>query len=60
MSEPGAGSDVVSMRLRAERSGDRYVLNGSKMWITNGPDADTLVVYAKTDPRPGRAASPRS
>ena len=49
MSEPGAGSDVVSMRLRAERSGDRYVLNGSKMWITNGPDADTLVVYAKTD-----------
>ena len=49
MSEPGAGSDVVSMRLRAERHGDRYVLNGSKMWITNGPDADTLVVYAKTD-----------
>ncbi len=49
MSEPGAGSDVVSMRLRAERDGDRYVLNGSKMWITNGPDADTLVVYAKTD-----------
>jgi len=49
MSEPGAGSDVVSMRLRAERNGDRYVLNGSKMWITNGPDANTLVVYAKTD-----------
>ncbi len=49
MSESGAGSDVVSMRLRAERHGDRYVLNGSKMWITNGPDADTLVVYAKTD-----------
>src|SRR5712675_137858 len=49
MSEPGAGSDVVSMRLRAERHGDRYVLNGSKMWITNGPDANTLVVYAKTD-----------
>jgi len=49
MSEPGAGSDVVSMRLRAERKGDRYMLNGSKMWITNGPDADTLVVYAKTD-----------
>jgi len=49
MSEPGAGSDVVSMRLTAERNGDRYVLNGSKMWITNGPDADTLVVYAKTD-----------
>jgi isovaleryl-CoA dehydrogenase len=49
MSEPGAGSDVVSMRLRADRSGNGYVLNGSKMWITNGPDADTLVVYAKTD-----------
>ncbi|WP_431855434.1 isovaleryl-CoA dehydrogenase [Azospirillum sp.] len=49
MSEPGAGSDVVSMRLRADRKGDRYVLNGTKMWITNGPDADTLVVYAKTD-----------
>jgi isovaleryl-CoA dehydrogenase len=49
MSESGSGSDVVSMRLRAERSGDRYVLNGTKMWITNGPDADTLVVYAKTD-----------
>jgi isovaleryl-CoA dehydrogenase len=49
MSEPGAGSDVVGMRLRAERHGDRYVLNGTKMWITNGPDADTLVVYAKTD-----------
>jgi len=53
MSEPGAGSDVVSMRLRADRSGDAYVLNGSKMWITNGPDADTLVVYAKTDIRAG-------
>ncbi|WP_345796510.1 isovaleryl-CoA dehydrogenase [Castellaniella sp. MT123] len=51
MSEPGAGSDVVSMRLRAEKHGDRYVLNGTKMWITNGPDADTLVVYAKTDPQ---------
>ncbi|MEN4917032.1 isovaleryl-CoA dehydrogenase [Achromobacter spanius] len=50
MSEPGAGSDVVSMKLRAEKKGDRYVLNGTKMWITNGPDADTLVVYAKTDP----------
>ena len=49
MSEPGAGSDVVSMRLRAERHGDAYVLNGNKMWITNGPDADVLVVYAKTD-----------
>ena len=50
MSEPNAGSDVVSMKLRADKKGDRYVLNGSKMWITNGPDADTLVVYAKTDP----------
>jgi uncharacterized protein (TIGR00369 family) len=57
MSEPGAGSDVVSMRLRAERSGDHYVLNGSKMWITNGPDADTLVVHARTDVRRS-AASP--
>jgi len=53
MSEAGAGSDVVSMRLRAERNGDRYVLTGTKMWITNGPDADTLVVYAKTDPQAG-------
>ncbi|MEZ5936531.1 MAG: isovaleryl-CoA dehydrogenase [Alphaproteobacteria bacterium] len=53
MSEPGAGSDVVSMKLRAEKRNDRYVLNGSKMWITNGPDADTLVVYAKTDPEAG-------
>ena len=50
MSETGAGSDVVSLKLRAEKHNDRYVLNGSKMWITNGPDADTLVVYAKTDP----------
>jgi isovaleryl-CoA dehydrogenase len=49
MSEPGAGSDVVSMRTRADRKGDRYILNGSKMWITNGPLADTIVVYAKTD-----------
>ncbi|TPI80038.1 isovaleryl-CoA dehydrogenase [Mesorhizobium sp. B2-8-9] len=49
MSEPGAGSDVVSLRLRAEKRNDRYVLNGSKMWITNGPDAGTMVVYAKTD-----------
>jgi isovaleryl-CoA dehydrogenase len=49
MSEPNAGSDVVSMKLRADKQGDRYILNGSKMWITNGPDADTLVVYAKTD-----------
>lgn len=53
MSEPGSGSDVVSMRLRADRRGDRYVLNGTKMWITNGPDADVLVVYAKTDPEAG-------
>src|SRR5690606_19950012 len=50
MSEPGAGPDLVSMKLRAEKKGSRYVLNGNKMWITNGPDADTLVVYAKTDP----------
>ena len=50
MSESGSGSDVVSMRLKAEKHNDAYVLNGSKMWITNGPDADTLVVYAKTDP----------
>jgi isovaleryl-CoA dehydrogenase len=55
MSEPGAGSDVVSMATRAERRGDRFVLNGQKMWITNGPDADVFVVYAKTDP----AAGPR-
>ncbi len=53
MSEPGAGSDVVSMRLRADRKDGEFVLNGSKMWITNGPDADTLVVYAKTDPQAG-------
>ncbi|MDP6874605.1 MAG: isovaleryl-CoA dehydrogenase [Alphaproteobacteria bacterium] len=53
MSEPGAGSDVVSMRLRADKNGDQYILNGSKMWITNGPEADTLVVYAKTDPDAG-------
>lgn len=53
MSEPGAGSDVVSMRLKAEKKGDRYILNGNKMWITNGPDADTLIVYAKTDPAAG-------
>ncbi|MCK5423752.1 MAG: isovaleryl-CoA dehydrogenase [Emcibacter sp.] len=55
MSESGSGSDVVSMKLRAEKNGDRYILNGTKMWITNGPDADTLVVYAKTD----IAAGPR-
>jgi isovaleryl-CoA dehydrogenase len=53
MSEPGAGSDVVSMKLRARKEGDKYVLNGNKMWITNGPDADVLVVYAKTDPDAG-------
>ena len=53
MSEPNAGSDVVSMRLRAEKHGDRYVLNGTKMWITNGPNADVLVIYAKTDPAAG-------
>ena len=53
MSEAGAGSDVVSMQLRADKRGDRYVLNGTKFWITNGPSADTLVVYAKTDPAAG-------
>jgi isovaleryl-CoA dehydrogenase len=55
MSEPGAGSDVVSMKLKADKKGDRYILNGTKFWITNGPCADVLVVYAKTDP----AAGPR-
>src|SRR5690554_2601836 len=60
MSEPNAGSDVVSMKLRAEKRGDRYVLNGSKTWITNGPDANTYVIYAKTDPEKGPTASPRS
>jgi isovaleryl-CoA dehydrogenase len=53
MSEPNAGSDVVSMKLRAEKKGDHYILNGNKMWITNGPDADTYVIYAKTDPNGG-------
>ena len=53
MSEPGSGSDVVSMRTRAERRGDRWVITGNKMWITNGPEAETLVVYAKTDPEAG-------
>ncbi len=53
MSEPGAGSDVVGMRTRADKKGDRFVLNGGKMWITNGPDAEVLVVYAKTDPEAG-------
>lgn len=53
MSEPGSGSDVTSMKLRADKKGDKYVLNGSKMWITNGPTADVLVVYAKTDTNAG-------
>ena len=53
MSETNSGSDVVSMRLRAEKKGEHYLLNGHKMWITNGPDVDTLVVYARTDPEPG-------
>ena len=53
MSETGAGSDVLGMRLRADKKGERYILNGTKMWITNGPDADTLVVYGKTDPDAG-------
>ena len=53
MSEPGAGSDVISMKLKAENKGGHYLLNGNKMWITNGPDADTLVVYAKTEPELG-------
>ena len=58
MSEPGAGSDVVGMRLRAELRGDRYVLNGNKMWITNGPTADVLVVYAKVDASAGTPGVP--
>ena len=53
MSEPNAGSDVVSMKLRADKKGDKYILNGGKMWITNGPDADVIVVYAKTDSKAG-------
>lgn len=53
MSEPNAGSDVVSMKLKAEKHGDKYILNGNKMWITNGPDAHTFVIYAKTDPNAG-------
>jgi isovaleryl-CoA dehydrogenase len=57
MSEPNAGSDVVSMKLRADRKGDRYLLNGSKMWITNGGDADTLVVYARTEPDAGAGSA---
>ena len=59
MSEPDAGSDVVSMRLRAEKRGDRYILNGSKMWITNGPEADTLVIYARTCTETGPEAGSR-
>jgi isovaleryl-CoA dehydrogenase len=54
MSEAGAGSDVVAMKMRAEKRGDKYMLNGAKMWITNGPDADVIVVYAKTDPKAGK------
>ncbi len=53
MSEPNAGSDVVSMKLRAEKQGDKFILNGNKMWITNGPDADVFVIYAKTDTNAG-------
>ena len=53
MSEPGSGSDVVSMQMKAEKQGDQYILNGTKMWITNGPDADVIIVYAKTDPNAG-------
>ncbi len=60
MSEPNAGSDVVSMKLRADKKGDRFVLNGSKTWITNGPDANTYVIYAKTDLDRAPTASPRS
>ena len=59
MSEPGAGSDVVAMTTRAEKKGDRFVLNGTKMWITNGPLADTLIVYAKSDPDGGPARHQR-
>ena len=55
MSEPNAGSDVVSMKLQRHQDGDRYILNGAKMWITNGPDADVYVIYAKTDPEAGSA-----
>jgi isovaleryl-CoA dehydrogenase len=59
MSEPGAGSDVISMKLKAEDKGGYYLLNGTKMWITNGPDADTMVVYAKTEPERGtRSTTP--
>lgn len=58
MSEPNAGSDVVSMKLRAEKKGDSYLLNGTKMWITNGPDAHVYVIYAKTEPEKARMALP--
>jgi len=58
MSEPGSGSDVVSLKLRAERKGNKYILNGTKFWITNGPDADVLVVYAKTEPEAVRSSLP--
>ena len=54
MSEPGSGSDVVSMKLKAEKHGDEYILNGNKFWITNGPDADVLIVYAKTENIPDK------
>lgn len=57
MSEPGSGSDVTSMKLKAEKKGNNWVLNGSKMWITNGPTADVLVVYAKTDLEKGRISA---
>lgn len=57
MSEVGSGSDVTSMKTRADKKGDHYVLNGSKMWITNGPTADVLVVYAKTDVQNGRISA---
>lgn len=60
MSEAGSGSDVMSMRTRADKKGDRYVLNGTKFWITNAPSADTLVVYAKSDPEAGSKAAPPS
>jgi len=57
MSEPGSGSDVTSMKMRADRKGDKWVLNGSKMWITNGPSADLVVVYAKTNQEKGRIST---
>ena len=60
MSEPNAGSDVISMKLSAKDAGDHYVLNGNKMWITNGPDANVYVIYAKTDVKAGSKVSPPS